>query len=107
MVLIINNIYHFPSDVYSTICVTLTTLAGFMLIIKISRPFNLLRGTLLVTLVGIFVACYAILRDLFVVTLPQEYIGITIILGIIAIFIFIALNLISNKILKKQEGKNK
>ena len=75
-----------------------------MLIIKISIPFNTLRSILVITLTCIFAVCYIYLKDLFSIMLPPEYIKITIELSIVAIFNFIILNIISNKILNKARG---
>lgn len=99
IVLILNSFVEFPQEVYSTICIILTVLTGLMLIIKISRPFNLLRRVLLVTLVAIFLVCQFILKDLFAIILPKEYIEITLLLIGIAVFNFIISNIISSKIL--------
>jgi len=109
IVLWISSKYNLPTEIYSTICVILTVLTGFMLLIKISRPFNLLRGILLPTLVTIFAGCCLIFKDWFAVVLPKEYTGIIIILGSIAIFNFILLNMVSSKILyktRRRKAKN-
>ena len=102
MVCIIDEKLSFPAEIYSTICVILTVLTGFMLIIKISIPFNVLRTVLLASLIGIFVTISITLNDLFSIMLTQEYVGVVIILSIITIFNFIWLNIVSNKILQKR-----
>ena len=96
-----------PKEVYSTICVILTVLTGFMLLIKISRPFNLLRGILLPTLVAVFAGCCLVFKDWFTVVLPKEYIEVTIVLSGMTIFNFVISNMISNKILCKIRRKLK
>lgn len=106
IVLIVNCFVDFPLEVYATICVILTVLTGFMLLLKISRPFNILRAILLPTLIGIFTGCCLIFKDWFAVVLPQEYVGLTMALGIIAIFNFIVFNIVSSKILCKIRLKN-
>ena len=109
VVLIVNNIYPLPKEVYSTVCVILTVLTGFMLLFKISKPFNLLRGILLPTLIAIFAGCCLIFKDWFAVVLPLEYVGITCILSVITIFNFIVSNIISSKVLyrvRKRRLKN-
>lgn len=107
MVLIINQWIQFPPEVYSTICIILTVLTGFMLLIKISRPFNGLRGGLLLVLVAIFTSCCLWLQDWFAIILPKEYIEITILLAGMAVFNFIIFNIISKKILDKIRLKNR
>ena len=106
MVLIINNFVEFPLSVYSTICVILTVLTGFMLLIKISRPFNLLRGILLISLIAIFAGCCVIFTEWFAIVLPKEYIQITILLSTVSIFNFIIFNSISNKMLYRLRKKS-
>ncbi len=99
VVLVVNSVYNFPPDIYSTICVILTVLTGFLLLIKISIPFNVLRGILLPTLVIIFTACCLTLRNLFNVELTQEYVLPTVMLAIATIINFIIFNLISSRLL--------
>ena len=106
IVLIINSIYGLPENIYSTICIILTVLTGFMLLLKISRPLNWLRGSLILILIAIFTGCCLNLGGLFSVYLPQEYVEITIVLGIIAIANFVISNLISSKILYKTRRRN-
>ena len=110
IVLILNNFVKFPVQIYSTICVILTVFTGFMLLIKISRPFNLLREILLTTLVAIFTGSCLIFKEWFAVVLPKGYIGIMILLSGIAVFNFIISNIISRKILyrvRKKRAKEK
>lgn len=99
-------IYHLPEEIYATICVILTVFTGFMLLIKISRPFNVLRGILVPALAILFGACCFILKDLFTIVLPLEYIELTIILIGIAVFNFIISNWVSSKILNKFRRRN-
>lgn len=101
IVLILNYYYKLPAGVYSSICIILTVLTGFLLIIKISIPFNILRGTLLPVLIGIFAACCIILKDLFNIYISPEYKEVVFYLTIITISIFVIYNLISSKILSK------
>lgn len=109
IVLIINSYYHLPSNVYSTICVILTVLTGFMLVFKISKPINVLRGVLILSLIIIFTACCLILKDLFAVILPQKYGLLMIFLSCITILNFTISNIISSKILfriRRRKAKN-
>ena len=106
IVLILNIFLELPSQIYSTICVILTVLTGFMLIIKISRPFNILRGILLPTLVAIFAGCCLIFKNWFCVELTKEYVGLMILLSGIAVCNFIISNMVSSKLLNKIRKKN-
>ena len=106
IVLILNIFLKLPSQIYSTICVILTVLTGFMLIIKISRPFNILRGILLPTLVAIFAGCCLIFKNWFCVELTKEYVGLMILLSGIAVCNFIISNMVSSKLLNKIRKKN-
>ncbi len=100
MILILSNYYHFPTEIYSSISVILTVLTGFLLLVKISYPFNLLRGILIPSLIAIFAGCCLVLKDLFAVKLPVKYAIITLILSAGAIILFILSNIISRKILQ-------
>lgn len=106
IVLIIDSSIYLPTEIYATICVILTVLTGFMLLIKISRPFNILRAILIPTLVVIFAGCCLILKDWFAVELTKEYIGLTILLSGIAVFNFIISNIISKRILERIRLRN-
>ncbi len=107
IVLILNQFIQFPTQIYSTICVILTVLIGFMLLIKISKPFNLLRAILLPTLIAIFVGCCLIFKEWFAVVLTKEYVEITVLLAGIAVFNFIISNIISGKVLYKVRKRRK
>lgn len=109
IVLIINAFYQLPLEVYSTICIMLTVLTGFMLLFKISRPLNMLRGILILSLIMIFAGACLIFKELFVITLSREYIWMTILLSCITVINFVISNLISSKILfriRRRRAKN-
>lgn len=90
-----------PQEVYSTICVILTVLTGFMLLAKISKPFNLLRITLFVSMIVLFTACFMILKDWFSVIITKQYIELVFLLNVIAIVNFVIFNYITKKVLNK------
>ena len=109
IVLFVNSKQNLPAEVYSTICVILTVLAGFLLLIKISIPFNIVRGILLPTLILIFTACCTIFTDWFAVVLPQEYVFLIIMLSLATICNFILLNLVLSQIsrtIRRRKIKN-
>lgn len=101
LVLLVNSKQNLPSEIYSTICVILTVLTGFLLLIKISIPFNIVRGILLPTLILIFTGCCTIFTDWFAVVLPAEYAFLTIMLSLTTMCNFILLNLVSSQILRE------
>lgn len=90
-----------PKEIYSTICVVLTVLTGFILLAKISKPFNLLRTTLLISMIVLFTACFVLLKDWFSVVITKQYIELVALLGAIAIANFILFNYATEKILRK------
>lgn len=92
-----------PNEIYSTICVILTVLTGFILIFKISRPFNLLRTILLVSMIILFITCFIILKDWFSVVITTQYVQLVFLLCVITIANFMILDYITNRVLKKGE----
>lgn len=90
-----------PQEIYSTICVVLTVLTGFILLAKISKPFNLLRTTLFISMIALFTACFIILKNWFSIVITKQYIELVCLLGIIAIANFIIFNYITKKVLQK------
>lgn len=93
------NIFNLPVQIYSTICVFLTVLTGFSLLVKISKPFNALRTTLLLTMIILFTSCCIFLKDWFSIIISWDYWALIISLGVICISIFVILNYISKLIL--------
>lgn len=102
IVVIISWYANIPNEIYSTICVVLTVLTGFILLAKISKPFNLLRTTLLVSMVSLFTACFVILKDWFSVVITKQYVELVFLLSVIAIVNFIIFNYITKKVLNKK-----
>ena len=101
IVLILSKIFKFNNQIYSSLCVILTALTGFLLIFKISRPFNLLRAVLLPVLITIFVGCCIFFKNWFCVELTNEYYIYALILSAVVVFNFIFLNIISEFFLKR------
>ena len=100
---IISNICHLPNEVYSSVCVVLTAITGFILLFKISRPFNLLRGILFFTVISIFCIGIFVFKDLFSIVLNMSNLIPIVILGIISIINGSLFNIISNQIFKRLE----
>lgn len=99
--------YQIPNEVYSTICVILTVFTGFLLLLKISKPLNVIRSILFISMIVIFIVASIYLSELFAILLPESYNVLVIVLMILAIYNFGILDILSKKILKKIEEKRK
>ena len=102
---IISSIYNLDELNYSSVCVVVTAITGFILLFKISKPFNLNRTILFVGVVFIFTMGITVFKDLFSIRLDLSNIIPILILGITSIFVGIIYNLISNKIFKLIEKR--
>lgn len=69
IIVLLPNIIRLTSDEVSTLCVILTGLTGFMLLYRISLPFNALRRCLFGFLAIMFIVEVLFLRDLFSLTI--------------------------------------
>lgn len=107
IVAIISWNYDIPPEMYSTICVILTVITGFLLLIKISRPFNILRIVLLISMIALFILCFCILKDWFSVILTEKYALLVLGLTFITIASFILWNFVVSKILAWKIQKKK
>ncbi|MBR6034081.1 MAG: HAD-IC family P-type ATPase [Clostridia bacterium] len=83
---------------YATYCVILTTLTGFTLLVKLCRPFNLLRCALLVFVVALFLSQIFLLSDIFYIVMFNKQ-QILILIALIAMSE--ALYLLFNYFLKR------
>ena len=89
-------------DEVSTLCVLLTGLTGFMLLYRISLPFNALRGCLFGFLIVLFSFGVIFLRELFSLTLlTPKLLILTLALFMIAITFFNVFTDLFYKISKK------
>ncbi len=102
---IISSIYNLDELNYSSVCVVVTAITGFILLFKISKPFNLNRTILFVGVVFIFTMGITVFKDLFSIRLDISNIIPILILEIASIFVGIIYNLISNKIFKLIEKR--
>lgn len=86
----------------STLAVLLTGFTGFMLLYRISVPFNTLRRILFITMICLFIFGVVMLRDLFSLTiLTPHIIVLTAILLMIAVMLFNMFNTICDKFTTK------
>ena len=69
MMLILKNTFNLSNEVYATMCVFLTAITGFTLLIKLCRPFNWLRIALCIFVISMFLLEVFLLNWLFSLTL--------------------------------------
>jgi len=94
IITVLPQIIRLTTNEVSTLAVILTGFTGFMLLYRISVPFNTLRRVLFVSLIAIFVFGLVVLRDLFsLVILTPNLIILVIILLMISFMMF---NLFTN-----------
>lgn len=104
VILILNEILNLSSEEVSTLSVMLTAFTGFMVIYKLCIPFNVLRTTLLVAMIAMFVGAYILLPGLFsMVYLNYKNIILLIILILFAIMVYGLINIITDKVFKKNK----
>ena len=102
IIIALPTIIKLTDDEVSTLCVLLTGLTGFMLLYRISVPFNALRRCLFVFLITMFAFEVVFLGDLFSLTvLTPKLLILTIALFMIAITLFNMFTDLFYKISKK------
>lgn len=102
IILALPEIFRLSKDEISTLAVILTAFTGFMLLYRISVPFNNLRRILFVTLISLFVFGIVFLKDLFsLATLTPNVIILMLVLFIIAIMMFNMFTTLCDKLTKK------
>lgn len=90
------------SDELSTICVYLTALSGFLLVVRLSLPINFLRGIMLVVSVGGVVLGSLLFGDLFsVVQLSFDAVIMLVALGLATVVLFNILYNVCRYFIKK------
>ena len=102
---IISKIYNIDEMNYSSVCVVVTAITGFILLFKISRPFTISRTILFIGVITIFLVGITLFKGIFSINLDLSNIIPIIILGVASIFVGIVYNVISNKIFKKVEKR--
>ena len=102
---IISSLYNLDEVNYSSVCVVVTAITGFILLFRISRPFDLSRAILFVSVVSIFTIGITLFRNVFNIRLDLSNVVPIIILGITTIAVGVIYNLISNRIFKYVEKR--
>ncbi|MBQ9011275.1 MAG: HAD-IC family P-type ATPase [Bacilli bacterium] len=106
IITILPEIVRLSSVEVSTLAVILTAATGFMLLYRISVPFNTLRRVLFASLVGIFVVGVVFFKDLFSLTMLNLRLAVlTLILILIAMMAFNMYCNICNKLTNKIKFK--
>ena len=96
------NIIRLTTDEVSTLCVLLTGLTGFMLLYRISVPFNTLRRCLFGFLIVLFSVGVILFREFFSLTiLTPKLLILTLALFMIAVTLFNIFTDLFYKISKK------
>ena len=68
LALVFSQIFALNSGVYTTMCIILTAITGFTLILKLCKPFNLLRIVLCIFIIAVFLIEILVLKDLFYIS---------------------------------------
>ena len=102
MIVLYKNYFDISENITSTLIVMMTGTTGFIFLYRLCRPFNVLRGTLLVSLITIFI--YMIFRHFEFFDLNQVNNGtilLYIVFAICSVYIFDKLNLLVQFIINK------
>ena len=102
MIVLYKNYFDISEDITSTLIVMMTATTGFIFLYRICKPFNLLRGCLLVFLISLFV--YLLLRHFTFFDLSQVNAGtmlLYVVFAICSVYIFNKLSLVVHFILNK------
>ena len=93
IIVVLSKLFNISEEIYSTICVILTSATGFTLLYKLCKPFNLLRGTLFFSMIGVFLVQCIFFKDWFYIAdLNKNAILITGVLIIISVCIYSLFN---------------
>ena len=102
MIVLYKNYFDISENITSTLIVMMTATTGFIFLYRLCKPFNLLRGGLLVFLISLFVFMLLKYNDFF--DLSQVNSGtmlLYVVFAICSIYIFDKLNLVVHFILNK------
>lgn len=110
MIVLYKNYFDISENITSTLIVMMTATTGFIFLYRLCKPFNILRGSLLVCLISVFV--YAIFNHYDFFDLNQVNNGtilLYIVFAICSVYIFDKLNIVVGFILKlfDKDYKNK
>ena len=99
---------NFSSEITSTMSVILTTMTGFIFLIKLCKPYNILRIILITSLITIFLyACFFHATLFNISKLNLHHLVVLTMLTLASIFVYVVLEEISNYMLEKHNQKIK
>ena len=102
ILLIFKSIYHIDSDLFNTMCVYSTAITSFIHLFQISKPFNIIKRILFITMIGCFSLLAVIKNDFFsLAIINKEFILIIILLMILSIIVYFYLKKIVNNTFNK------
>jgi len=108
IVTLFGNCLNFGSEITSTMSVILTTMTGFIFLIKLCKPYNLLRVTLITFLISLFLIACFFFNELFNISpLTLDHLVVLTMLTLASIFVYIVLEELSNYLLDKYNEKSK
>lgn len=98
IVMIIKPLFKFESNEVSTICVLLTAMTGFILLYRLCKPFNAIRGILIIAMILMFYGQVLFLREMY----GLSYISLQMLLVVCALTVisYIIFNLMMNLVEK-------
>lgn len=101
--MIVRDIFKFTDIETSTICVLLTGLTGFILLYRLCKPFNIIRGILLTLMITIFAFGILGFRNIFYLATITPYMLLVVLsLTVLSYIIFnVMMNLIDKHIIPK------
>lgn len=107
IVTLFGNCLNFSSEITSTMSVILTTLTGFIFLIKLCNPYNILRISLITFLMSLFLyACFFHANLFNISELSLHHLVVLTMLTLASIFVYVVLEELSNFIYDKYNEKN-
>ena len=101
--MILSSILNFNFEQSSTLCVILTGFTGFTLLYHLCKPFDLIRFTLLITMISLFIFQIIKFKTWYSLSiLTSKMIIVMLILMILAYFIVLVLKNVVAKIIDKK-----
>ncbi len=92
-----------PAEI-STLAVLLTAIAGFILVVRLCHPFNLMRGAMVVVLITAFTLCFTFFKGLFSITVMDVHmISITLPVAVISLVAVFAFTKLIDRIFEKKD----
>ena len=103
IIMILSSILNFNFEQSSTLCVILTGFTGFTLLYHLCKPFDLIRFTLLITMISLFIFQIIKFKTWYSLSiLTSKMIIVMLILMILAYFIVLVLKNVVAKIIDKK-----